>query len=130
MTEAVVRRCFSKQVLLKMIFRPAILLKKDSKWVFSYEICKNTVKTAAKTLFLRKTSVAASGLILKPIIWWNFICLLILISFQFKLYRILINLVKVNNLIYCAQEKAPKIKRLIQCIKSYLFICLFSNNRN
>ena len=43
---------------------------------------------------------------------------------------ILINLVKVNHLIYCVQEKTPKIKRLIRYVKLYLFICLFSDDRN
>ena len=62
--------------------------------------------------------MAASDMILKPMIWLNFICLLILISFQFKLYMIIINLVKVNYLILCVQEKTPNIERLIQYIKS------------
>ena len=58
-----------------------------------------------RTPFLRTPPVAAYGMILKPMIWWNFICLVILISFQFKLYMILIiiYLVKVNYLIYFFQ---------------------------
>ena len=66
--------------------------------------------------------MAASGMILKPmIIWWNFICLLILISFQFELYMIIINLVKVNQLIYFISGKTPKMKRI--------FVYLFSNKK-
>ena len=63
----------------------------------------------------------------------NFICLLILVSFQFKLYIILINLVNIYHLIYRIQEKAPKIKKTTkknQYTKSYLFICSFNSNRN
>ena len=36
------------------------------------------------------------------------------------------NLVNINHLIYCNQEKTPKIKRLNQYIKWYLVICLLS----
>ena len=89
---------------------------------------KNRLNTSLR--LYRTPSVAASGMILKPMIWLNFICLLILTSFQFELYMVIINLVKVNHLIYCVHEKTPKIKRFIQYIKSHLFICLFSNNRN
>ena len=38
---------------------------------------------------------------LKPMVLWNFICLLILASSQFKLCIIPINMVDVNHLIYC-----------------------------
>ena len=91
---------------------------------------KSKNRQNASLLFYRTRPVGASGMILKPMIWWNSICLLILIPFQFKLHMIVINLAKVNHLIYCVHEKTPKIKRLIQYIKSHLFICLFSNNRN
>ena len=89
---------------------------------------KNRLNTSLP--LYRTPPVAASGMILKPMIWWNFIYLLILTSFQFELHMIIINLAKVHYLIYCVHEKNPKIKRLIQHIKSYLFISLFSNNRN
>ena len=119
MTKAVVCRCFSKYVLLKKAFRPATLLKKDSDTGFFLWNLQ---------LFYGATPLVASDMTLKPII----LCYLslILISFQFKLYMILISLVKVNHLIYCVQEKTPKIKRLIQYVKSYLFICFFSDNMN
>ena len=42
---------------------------------------------------------------------------------------IVINLVKVNHLIFCVEEEIPKIERF-QYVKSDLFICLFSNNMN
>ena len=56
---------------------------------------KNRLNTSL--LFYGIPPVAACGMILKPMRWWNFICLLILISNQFKLYIIIINLFKARN---------------------------------
>ena len=116
MTEAVVRRFFSKQVVLKKAVRAATLLKRDSNTGF-FPV---KLATFLRTPVLRNTSGGC--------FWYDFenhdmvlfAGLLILISFRFKLYMILMNLVKVNHLIYCVQEKIPKIKRLIQCVKSVL----------
>ena len=116
MTEAVVRRCFSKKVFLKMAFRPATLLKRGSDTGF---LLWNLQNTSGGCFWYDSETYNMVKLI----------CLLILISFQFKLHMILINLIKVNHLTYRVQEKNPKIKRF-QYVKSYLFICLFSNNMN
>ena len=125
MTEAVVRRCFSKKVFLKNGFQTCNFIKKR----FWYRFF--TVKFAKflRTHFLRNTSGGCFWYDSETYNMVKLICLLILISFQFKLHMILINLIKVNHLTYCAQEKIPKIKRF-QYVKSYLFICLFSNNMN
>ena len=90
-----------------------------------------TVKFAKflRTHFLRNISSGCFWYDSETYNMVKLICLLILISFQFKLHMILINLIKVNHLTYCVQEKIPKIKRF-QYVKSYLFICLFSNNMN
>ena len=117
MTEAV----SFKIGVLKMAFRLTTLLKWDYNTGFSCEICK-----------VFKNTFCTERLRWLLLLWfWN-LCygLLTLISFQFKMYMILINLVKVNHLIYCVQEKTPKIKRLIRYVKLYLLICLFSDNRN
>ena len=95
-----------------MAFRPATLLKRDSDIGFSYEICKvykNTYFTEHRRwLLLAWFSNLWYGETL--FVSWFY-------SFQFKLYMILTNFVKVNYLIYCVQEKTPKIKRLIQYVK-------------
>ena len=126
MTGAVVRRCFSKKkVFLKNGFQTCNFIKKR----FWYRFF--TVKFAKflRTHFLRNTSSGCFWYDSETYNMVKLIYLLILISFQFKLHMILINLIKVNHLTYCVQEKIPKIKRF-QYVKSYLFICLFSNNMN
>ena len=125
MTEAVVRRCFSKKVFLKNGFQTCNFIKKRFRYRFF------TVKFAKylRTTFLRNTSGGCFCYDSETNNIVKLICLLILISFQFKLHTILINLIKVNHITYRVQEKIPKIERF-QYVKSYLFICLFSNNMN
>ena len=125
MTEAVVRKCFSKKLFLKNGFQTCNFIKKRFRYRFF------TVKFAKffRISFLWNTSSGCFWYDSETCNMVKFICVLIQISFQFKLRMILINLIKVNHLTYCVQEKIPKIKRF-QYVKSYLFICLFSNNMN
>ena len=52
------------------------------------------------------------------------------LSLDFNFFSVFqVNLVKMNHLI-CYVKKTSKIKRLIQYVKSRLFICLLSNNMN
>ena len=108
------------QVFFKICktFRPAALLKK-----FQYRFFNVKFAKLLRTPFLRNTSGGCFCYDSETYGMGNFIC-------QFKLYTILINLVNVNQLIYRVQENTLKIKILNKCLKSHLFICLFSNNRN
>ena len=94
MTEAVVRRCSSKYVFLKMAFSLQIYQKEIPIRFYPMTFATTLRKLLLKHFFHGTPPVAASGMILKTLIWWNFIFLLILISFQLKLHVILINLVK------------------------------------
>ena len=56
-----------------------------------------------------------------------FICIclyFILVFFRFKLYKILINLVNVNHLIFCVKKnsKNQKIKQIHKIVSIFLFI--------
>ena len=80
---------------------------------FQYRFFPVKLATFLRTPFLRNTSGGCFWYDFETHDMVLFAGLLILISFQFKLYMILMNLVKVNHQIYCVQEKIPKIKRLI-----------------
>ena len=112
-TEAVVRRCFLKIVSSKNGFQTCDFMKKR----FRYRFFTVKFTKFLRTPFLRNTSGGCFFYDSETYNTVKLICLLILISFQFKLHMVLINLIKVNHLTYCVQEKIPKIKRF-QYVKS------------